>query len=59
MDKLIKETIDKLVDQRAHILQAICEDESIWQPQFIIQAVNEVRSITRMIRMLKGEKERF
>ncbi|HDZ24940.1 hypothetical protein LCGC14_1005620 [marine sediment metagenome] len=59
MDKLIKETIDKLVDQRAHILQAICEDESIWQPQFIIQAVNEVRSITRMIRMLKGEKERL
>ena len=59
MEDKIKEAIEELVEQRARILQMICEDDSIWQPQIIIQAVHEVRSITRIIRLLKGDKDRF
>ncbi len=59
MEDKIKEAIEKLVEDRAGLLQAICEDYTIWQPQIIVQVVNEVRAITKMIKILKGEKDQF
>ncbi len=59
MEDKIKEAIEELVEQRARILQMLCEGDAIWQPQLIVQAVHEVRSITRIIRLLKGEKDQF
>ncbi len=59
MEDKIKEAIEKLVEDRAGLLQAVCEDHTIWQPQIIVQVVHEIRSITKLIRMLKGEKGEF
>ena len=59
MEDKIKETIEKLVEDRAGLLQVLCEDYTIWQPQIIVSAVYEIRAITKMIKILKGEKGEF
>lgn len=59
MTEEIEKAIEELNTKRAMLLQAICEDDSIWQPQIILQIVAEIRTITMTIKMLKGDKGRF
>jgi len=55
----LKKRIGELDDERARLLQSLCEDESIWHPELIVRIVHSIRTITRIIRILKGEEERF
>lgn len=58
MSKEIDKFIEELDTRRAQLLQAICEDDNLWHPNIILQLVGEIRSVTKMIKMLKGAEER-
>ncbi len=59
MDDKIEKKIEELDNRRAQILQALCEEDRIFIPELILGLVHEVRSITKVLRILKGEKGRF
>jgi hypothetical protein len=54
MEDELKKQLDALDTRRAQILYEICENEKLWMPEIILGMVHEIRSITRIIRILKG-----
>ena len=58
MSKEIKEKIEELDTRRAELLRAICEDDSLWNSNIIVQLVNEIRAITKILRILRGDEGR-
>jgi len=47
----------ELINKRSEILFALCEDESIYHPQIIHQLVMDLRSITKLLKLIDGRKE--
>lgn len=47
--------INGLVNRRAELLFRICEDQRLYHPDAIMNLVHEVRSITQVLKILKGE----
>jgi len=50
--------IEALDNRRAQILYSLCEDERLFMPEVILGLVHEIRSITKILKILKGE-DRF
>ncbi len=55
----IKNKIKELDDERAQLLFNLIEDDRIYHPPIILGLVHEIRSLTRVIKILKNEEERF
>ena len=55
MDDEVKKQIEKLDNHRARLLQTLCEDPKLFHPEAILGLVHEIRSITRVLKLLKGE----
>ena len=53
MNDEIAKQINALDTRRAEILYAICENERIYLPEIILSLVQEVRSITRILKVLR------
>jgi hypothetical protein len=54
MDDELRKQLDALDTRRAQLLFDICENDKIWMPELILGMVQEIRSITKIIRILKG-----
>ena len=52
-EKKIKQTLEDLDSQRAHIIQSLFEDEQIFLSEIIIQLVHRARSLTKTIKIFK------
>jgi len=52
--KKIKQMIDALDNERAQILQTLCEDEKVYLPEVLLQLVSRARSITKTIAVLNS-----
>ena len=59
MNEEIAKKIDEFENRRAHLLQALCEDERIYIPEVLLNMVSEIRSITKIMKMLKGGGDNF
>ena len=57
MDKDIKKLLDNIRKRRAEILYALCEDYQVYIPQIIVGLVNEIRSLTKIIKIIEGKDE--
>lgn len=53
MDNKVQKEIDKLDNQRAILLKELCENTKLFHPEAILGLVHEVRSITRVLKILK------
>jgi len=47
----------ELINKRSEILFALCEDESVFHPQVIHQLVVDLRSITKLLKLIDGRKK--
>ena len=59
LQEQIEKKIKELDDERAQLLFNLIEDNRIFHPPVILGLVNEIRSLTRVIRILKNEEGRF
>jgi hypothetical protein len=46
--------LEELDSRRAEILFELCNNDKLWIPEIIMGLVSEARSITKLIRMIKG-----
>lgn len=54
MDKYLQQKIDQLDTRRAQILQVLCEDDKVYHPEVLISLINEIRGITKILKILKS-----
>jgi len=47
---------EELINKRSQLLYTLCEDESVFHPQVIHQLVIDLRSITKILKMINGKK---
>ena len=59
MNEEIEKKIKELDDQRARLLYDLCEDNKIYHPQIILGLVQEIRSITSVLKILRGAHGNF
>jgi len=52
----IQDIINELNNKKAELLYTICEDEKVYHPEILIQLVYEVRSIIKLLKMIKEEE---
>lgn len=50
------ELIAKFEEKRAELLHMLCEDERIFIPEVIFQIVTDIRSITKLLKVLRGDE---
>lgn len=50
----MNDILDKLDTKRAELIYIICERRDIIEPNMLLQIIYEIRSITQIIKLLKG-----
>lgn len=56
MNEELAKKIEELDTRRAQILCTLCEDDRVFYPEVILGLVHEIRGITRILKILKGNR---